>query len=64
VPAAYETPRPPEPMEVRNGTEPILVAPCPRSVLGQLRKTASKLAERYLWEMPAAAWFVLTGVPP
>jgi hypothetical protein len=63
VPAAYEAPRPPEPIEVRNGTEPILVAPWPRSVLGQLRKTAPKLAERYPWEMPAA-WFVLTGVPP
>jgi hypothetical protein len=59
-----EGPRPPEPMEVWTGSEPILVAPWPLSVLGQLRKAASKLAERYPWEMPAAAWFVLTDEPP
>jgi hypothetical protein len=51
-------------MEVWTGSEPILVAPWPLSVLGQLRKAASKLAERYPWEMPAAAWFVLTDEPP
>jgi hypothetical protein len=64
VPVAHEAPRPPEPMEVWNGTESKLVSPWPLSVLGQLQKTASKLAERYPWEMPAAAWFVLTGEPP
>lgn len=32
--------------------------------MGQLRKLASKLAERYPWETADAAWFVLTGEPP
>jgi len=59
-----ERPRPPEPMEVWTGSEPTLVAPWSLSVLGQLRDVASKLAERYPWEMPAAAWFVLTDEPP
>jgi hypothetical protein len=59
-----EGPRPPESMEVWNGTEPILIAPWPQSVLGQLRKVTSKLTERYPWDTPATAWFVLTGEPP
>jgi hypothetical protein len=57
-------PAPPTPMEVWNGTETILIAPWLSSVLGDLRKTASKLAERYPWDISAAAWFVLTGEPP
>jgi hypothetical protein len=57
-------PAPPTPMEVWNGTETTLIAPWPFSVLGDLRKTASKLAERYPWDISAAAWFVLTGEPP
>jgi len=64
VPVKHEAPRPPEPMEVWTGTEPILVAPWPLSALGKLCKAASKLAEQYPWEMPAAAWFVLTDEPP
>ena len=57
-----EGPRPPEPMEVCEGAEPILVAPWSLSVLGELRKLTSGLIERYSWE--AAGWFVLTGQPP
>jgi hypothetical protein len=57
-------PAPPTPIEVWNGTETTLIAPWPLSVLGDLRKTASKLAERYPWDISAAAWFVLTGEPP
>jgi hypothetical protein len=64
LPVKNEGPRPPEPMEVWNGAEPILVAPWPQSVLGYLRKVMSKLTERYPWEPPDAAWFVLTGEPP
>ena len=57
-------PAPPAPMEVWNGTETILIAPWPFSVLGDLRKTVSKLIERYPWDAATAAWFVLTGEPP
>jgi|SRR5829696_6337134 len=59
-----EGPRPPEPMEIRNGTELILIAPWPQSVLGHLREVTSKLTERYPWRTSTAAWFVLTGEPP
>ena len=64
VPVNREGPSPPEPMEVWNGTETLLVAPWRLSVLGQLRKVTSKLTERHPWETPTAAWFVLTSEPP
>ena len=57
-------PAPPTPMEVWNGIETIVIAPWLSAVLGDLRKTASKLTERYPWDISIAAWFVLTGEPP
>ena len=57
-------PPPPEPMEIWDDTNLELVAPWPMSVLGRLRKVASKLSQRYPWEPSTAAWFVLTGDPP
>jgi hypothetical protein len=64
IPVKYEGGLPPESVELWDGTEPIIVAPWSLSVLGQLHKTATKLAERYPWETPAAAWLMLTGEPP
>lgn len=57
-------PAPPEPMEVWNGIELTLIAPWPLSVLGELRKVASKLTEHFPWQIRDAAWFVLTNEPP
>jgi hypothetical protein len=47
LPVYNEGPRPPEPIEVWNGSESIFIAPWSLSVLGQLRKVASKLMDRY-----------------
>jgi hypothetical protein len=64
LPFKNEGPAPPEPMEIWNGTELTLIAPWSLSVLGALRKTATKLTERYPWKIADAAWFVLTNYPP
>jgi hypothetical protein len=46
------------------GTPPKMVVPRPFSFLDDVRVLAGRLAHRYSWPEPEAAWFLLTDEPP